>query len=280
VIFVGGINQSIEREAHDRLSIQFPTIQLNLLQQLEKVVRSPIHVVIMSGGGVDLSYIRDSDQYGSLLWMGYGGQSAGTALVNVMFGQYNPGGRLPITYYPASYTDQVPESDMQMRPSSTNPGRTYKFYTGKPVFEFGYGLSYTTFSYSWDNQTTNSIISIESLMKKRSIENKLVVHLYRVNVTNTGDMAGSDVVLAFITPPQQSLHDPSPPIKKLFGFQRVYLDINETIGIYFPFDIQSLLTIALDGSKWLEPGSHQIIIGKQHMHTIHLEGEPIRWSSI
>ncbi len=149
----------------------------------------------MSGGGVDLSYIRDSDQYRSLLSMGYDGQSAGTALVNVMFGQYNPSGRLPITYYPASYADQVPESDIQMRPSPTNPCRTYKFYTGKPVFEFGYGLSYTTFSYSWDNQTTNSIISIESLMKKSSNKDKLVVHLYDVNVTNTGD-----VVLAFITP--------------------------------------------------------------------------------
>ncbi len=97
-------------------------------------------------------------------------------------------------------------------------------------------------------------------------------------LTNTGDMAGSDVILAFITPPQQSLHDPSPPLKNLFGFQRVYLEINETTEIYFPFDIQSLLTIALDGSKWLEPGSHKIMIGKQHMHTIHLEGEPMRWS--
>jgi hypothetical protein len=93
-------------------------------------------------------------------------------------------------------------------------------------------------------------------------------------------MAGSDVVLAFITPPQQSVNDPSPPIKKLFGFQRVYLDINQTIQIYFPFNIQSLLTIAHDGSKWLEPGSYTIIIGKQHMHTIHLQGEITNWSRI
>ena len=184
VIFVGGINQTIEREAHDRLSIDFPAIQLNLLQQLEKVVRSPLHVVIMSGGGVDLSYIRDSDQCASLLWMGYAGQSAGTALTNVMFGQYNPGGRLPITYYPASYVDQVPESDMQMRPSTTNPGRTYKFYTGKPVYEFGSGLSYTTFAYSWNNQSTNSIISIDEL-RSNANDRQLTVQFYRVNVTNT-----------------------------------------------------------------------------------------------
>ncbi|CAF1090258.1 unnamed protein product [Didymodactylos carnosus] len=101
----------------------------------------------------------------------------------------------------------------------------------------------------------------------------------RVNVTNTGDMAGSDVFLAFVTPPQQSVRDPSPPIKKLFGFQRVYLETSQTTEIYFSFNIRSLLTIVLDGSKWLEPGLHKIMVGKQHMHTIHLEGEPIRWSS-
>ena len=229
----------------------------------------------MSGGGVDVSYIRDSNQYASLIWMSYAGQSAGTALTDVMFGKYNPAGRLPITYYPAEYVNQVPESDMQMRPSPTNPGRTYKFYTGTPVYEFGHGLSYTTFNYTWDNQTDSSIISIESLTKSQS--EKVLVHLFRVNVTNTGDMAGSDVVLAFDIPPQQSLYDPSPPLKKLFGFQRVYLEINQTTEIYFPFYIQSLLTIALDGSKWLEPGSYQITVGKQHMHTIQLQGEAFKW---
>ena len=70
----------------------------------------------------------------------------GNAIASVVFGQYNPGGRLPITFYPASYVNEVSMFDMSMRPSSTNPGRTYKFYTGKPVFEFGFGLSYTTFS--------------------------------------------------------------------------------------------------------------------------------------
>jgi beta-D-xylosidase 4 len=278
VIFFGGINQSVEAEVHDRASIALPAIQLSLIQQLEKVVRSPLHVVIMSGGGLDLSYIRDSNQCESLLWMGYGGQAAGFALTNVMFGQYNPGGRLPVTYYPASYVDAVGEADMQMRPSPTNPGRTYKFYTGQAVFEFGYGLSYTTFNYSWYNDSITSKISIESLMKHNSNENKILLQLYRVNVTNTGEMAGSDVVLAFITPPKESLNDPSPPIKKLFGFERVYLDVNQTVQVYFPLHIQSLLTIAQDGSKWLEPGSYGILIGKQYMHTTHLQGKPTRWS--
>ncbi|CAF4492493.1 unnamed protein product [Rotaria magnacalcarata] len=232
----------------------------------------------MSGSSLDLAYIRDSSQYDSLIWMGYAGQAGGLAIANVMFGQYNPGGRLPITIYPASYVDAVSMFDMQMRPSPMNPGRTYKFYTGQAVFEFGYGLSYTTFSYSWYNDSMNSIFSIKSLMKNNYDEKKVSLHLYRVNVTNTGEVAGDDVVLAFITPPKTSFTDQTPPIKKLFGFERVRLNVNETTQVFFPLNIDSLLTVALDGSKWLEPGSYKIIIGKQHIHTVQLQGQPTRWS--
>jgi hypothetical protein len=280
VIFFGGINQTIEREGHDRPTIDLPGVQLPLIQQLEKVVRSPLHVVIMSGSSLDLTYVRDSNECGSLIWMGYAGQSGGLALANVMLGQYNPGGRLPITFYPASYVDAVSMFDMQMRPSPTNPGRTYKFYTGQPVFEFGYGLSYTTFSYTWYNDSINSIVSIQSLIKNKSNEHKVRLHLYRVNVTNTGSVLGDDVVLAYITPPTKSLNDPSPPIKRLFGFERVRLDVGQTTQVFFPLNSDSLLTVGRDGSKWLEPGAYRILIGKQHMHTVYLRGTPTQWSHI
>jgi beta-glucosidase len=116
------------------------------------------------------------------------------------------------------------------------------------------------------------------LRKNQNDGKKVLLHLYRVNVTNTGDRAGGDVVLAYVTPPQTSLSDPSPPMKKLFGFERVNLDVNQTTQVYFPLNIQSLLTVAhKDGSKWLEPGSYRILIGQQHMHTIHLQGKAIRW---
>ncbi|CAF3378305.1 unnamed protein product [Rotaria sp. Silwood1] len=278
VIFFGGIDQSIESEDHDRTSITLPDIQLALIKQLEKVVHSSLHVVIMSGSGLDLSYVRDSNQCESLIWMGYAGQAGGLALANVIFGQYNPGGRLPITIYPASYVDAVSMLDMQMRPSSTNPGRTYKFYTGQAVFEFGYGLSYTKFNYSWYNDSMNSIYSIKSLMKNNYNENKVLVHLYRVNVTNIGPMAGDDVVLAFVTPPKKSLNDQTPPIKKLFGFERVRLNVGQTTQVFFPLNVHSLLTVTREGSKWLEPGSYRILVGKQHIHTIRLQGDPARWS--
>ncbi|CAF0841119.1 unnamed protein product [Adineta ricciae] len=278
VIFFGGIDQSIESEGHDRTSIALPDIQLQLIQQLEKVARSPLHIVIMSGSGLDLSYVRDSSQCASLIWMGYAGQSGGLAIANVMFGDYNPGGRLPITIYPASYVDAVSMFDMQMRPSPSNPGRTYKFYTGQAVFEFGHGLSYTTFQYTWYNDTTESRMSVKSLMKNNFDEKKVQVHLYRVNVTNTGSVVGDDAVLAYVVPPQKSLNGQTPPLKKLFGFERIHLNVGETKQVFFPFNMESLLTVAHDGAKWLEPGSYKIIIGKQHMHTIHLYGKPARWS--
>ena len=278
VIFIGGINESIEHEGSDRTTIDLPPIQLALIEQLEKVSRSGIHVVIMSGSSLDLTYIRDSNLCSSLIWMGLAGQQGGLALANVMFGQYNPGGRLPITFYPSSYVNVVSMFDMQMRPSSTNPGRTYKFYIGQAVFQFGDGLSYTTFNYSWDNDSINSIVSIQSLTNLNSNQSKILFQSYRVNVTNTGDVAGNDVVLAYVKPPEKSLNDPSPPIKRLFGFERVYLNVGETTEVYFPLNIQSLLTVGLDGTKWLEPGLYRILIGDKHMHSIYLQGNPIRFS--
>jgi len=101
-----------------------------------------------------------------------------------------------------------------------------------------------------------------------------------VNVTNTGDVLGDDVVLAYVTPPRISINDPSPPIKKLFGFERVRLAVNQTTQVFFPLNTDSLLTVAQDGSKWLEPGRYRILIGQEHMHTIDLIGRPTRWSEV
>ena len=230
----------------------------------------------MSGGGVDLSYIRDSVQCRSLIWIGYPGQSGGLALATVVFGQYNPAGRLPTTIYPSSYVNEVSMFDMRMRPSLNNPGRTYKFYTGKPVYEFGYGLSYTKFDYTWNNQTFNSFYSIETLMKDNYKNNRIVVSLIRVDVTNTGNMAGDEIVLAYVTPPNIA-NAQIVPFKQLFGFEHIHLEINETKQVLFPFTIEAALTVAHDGTNWLHPGLYHIIVGQQRMSSIELKGKSIRW---
>ncbi len=76
------------------------------------------------------------------------------------------------------------------------------------------------------------------------------------------------------------LNDPSLPIKRLFGFERVRLDVGQTTQVFFPLNSDSLLTVGRDGSKWLEPGAYRILIGKEHMHTVHLRVKAARWSSI
>ena len=100
---------------------------------------------------------------------------------------------------------------------------------------------------------------------------------FRVNVTNTGTMDGDDVVLAYITPPQVLRDGQTPPIKQLFGFERVHLNVNETKQVFFPFNIETLFTIARDGSKWLHPGQYHILIGNQRMFTIELHGHSTLW---
>ncbi|CAF1318287.1 unnamed protein product [Adineta steineri] len=277
VFFFGGIDNTIEREGTDRTTITLPEVQLALIQQLEKVSRSPLHIVIMSGGGIDLSYIRNSTQCGSLIWMGYPGQSGGLAVATVVFGQYNPAGRLPVTLYPGSYVNAVSMFDMQMRPSSTNPGRTYKFYTGQAVYEFGYGLSYTTFNYTYNNNTFKSFVSMKSLLKNIEKEDRTIISSIRINVTNTGDMDGDDVVLAYVTPPTVN-NGSIVPSKQLFGFERIHLKQNETKEVFFPFTIAAALTIAENASKWIHPGLYHIIIGQQRMFSITLEGESIQWA--
>jgi beta-glucosidase len=114
-------------------------------------------------------------------------------------------------------------------------------------------------------------------MKKKSKIENVLIELFRVNVTNTGSVNGDDVVLAYIKPPQV-LHDAeTPPIKQLFGFERVNLNVGETKQVFFPLNIESILTIGRDGSKWLHPGEYQILIGNEQMFRIKFNGYSTLW---
>ena len=104
----------------------------------------------MGGGTVDLTAAKNNAKVGSIIWVGYPGQSGGIAIANTLTGKNVPSGRLTQTFYPASFVDDVSMFDMNMRPNpeTGNPGRSYRFYTGTPVFKFGDGLSYNNFDYS------------------------------------------------------------------------------------------------------------------------------------
>jgi len=132
-----GLDQSIEKEGLDRESITFPGVQQQLLDTVVACANpaAAIVVVVMSGGPIDISTLRDNERIGAVFWVGYPGQAGGTALTNLLFGKSVPSGRLPHTVYPADFVDKVPLTDMNMRVDSAtgNPGRTYRFYTGDAV---------------------------------------------------------------------------------------------------------------------------------------------------
>jgi len=131
IVFIGGIDESIESESRDREQIAWSTAQTSIINTLA-TYKKPMAVIQMGGGGLDSTFIKQKRNIGSLIWAGYPGQSGGQAIADVVFGKVAPSGRLVAGQYPADYVNQVPMTDMNLRPSngstnSTNPGRTYQW---------------------------------------------------------------------------------------------------------------------------------------------------------
>ncbi|KAF8392685.1 hypothetical protein HHK36_023034 [Tetracentron sinense] len=145
ILFVG-LDLSVEAESLDRVDLLLPGYQTQLINQVAAVAKGPLILVIMSAGGVDISFAKNNPNIKAILWVGY------------------PGGRLPLTWHKADYVDQLPMTSMPLRPveESGYPGRTYKFFNGSTVYPFGYGLSYTKFNY----QITTSQRSLDIKLDK------------------------------------------------------------------------------------------------------------------
>ncbi|KAJ6919893.1 hypothetical protein NC651_013740 [Populus alba x Populus x berolinensis] len=166
VILVMGLDQSQEKERLDRMDLVLPGKQLTLITAVAKAAKRPIVLVLLGGSPMDVTFAKNNRKIGSILWAGYPGQAGATALAQIIFGEHNPGeglrclhgGRLPLTWYPQEFT-KVPMTDMRMRPQPSigNPGRTYRFYEGEKVFEFGYGLSYSDYSYAFASVAQNQL---------------------------------------------------------------------------------------------------------------------------
>lgn len=256
VIAVVGLDQSQESEGHDRNELTLPGLQAKLLTTVKAAMSSsqPLIVVLMSGGPVDISWAKANAN--AVVWCGYPGQSGGQALAEVLFGDVNPSGRLPMTIYPADYVDKISFFDMSMR---TPPGRTYKFYSGEPVYSFGDGLSYTTFTYEWSEQ-----VEMERARLTRRELQALGAISYRVSVTNVGKMAGAVSVLAFITSDV-----PGAPKKELFGFQKVYLRPNEGADLFFAASADTFSLVNEQGVRELFAGNYAVQIGDlEHLVTL------------
>lgn len=204
LVFVGTDDRTSSEEA-DRGSLLLPGNQLELIKEIASV--NPNTVVIMQTVGmVEIESFKDLEHIPGIIWYGYNGQAQGTAIANILFGEVNPGGKLHSTWY-TSEKDLAPITEYYLRGQKGNKARTYWYYEGPVSYEFGYGLSYTSFEYS------NFRID-----KKQITPNDKVV--VSVDVENTGKMDGDEIVQIYVSTPHS---DPEleRPIKRLKGFQRV-----------------------------------------------------------
>lgn len=284
-VIIVGADQTVEAEGHDRESLLLPGQQEQLVLDTADAARGTVILVVMSGGPMDISFARDNPKICSILWVGYPGQAGGDALADIIFGQHNPGGRLPVTWYPEEFAIKVPMTNMNMRPDPVTgyPGRTYRFYTGNSVYPFGYGLSYTTFSHSLVRAPKLVSLSLhESLLKScRGMNNScasveventkcqgLLFDLH-ADVHNTGSRDGDHAVLLFASPPAiQGI-----PQKRLMGFRKVHVGAGGTERVHFSIDVCKDMSI-VDGSgvRQLLLGSHLLHVGDTK-HTLSVEIE-------
>ncbi|KAL3504711.1 hypothetical protein ACH5RR_034552 [Cinchona calisaya] len=279
VILVMGLDQGEERESRDREVLTLPGQQESLITAVAKAAKKPVVLVLFCGGPVDVSFAKYDPKIGSIFWAGYPGQAGGIALSEIIFGDHNPGGRLPITWYPKDFI-RIPMTDMRMRPdpSSGYPGRTYRFYTGKKVFEFGYGLSYSTYAYNFVN-VPQSTLYLNHLSATQTTENSNATVRYLsvaeiskescekakfsavIGVKNFGDLAGKHPVLLFV---RQAKIGNGNPMKNLVGFQSVSLNAGARAELEFTLSpCEHLSSATQDGLMVIEGGSRYLVVGNR-----------------
>ncbi|VAH38124.1 unnamed protein product [Triticum turgidum subsp. durum] len=278
-VLVVGADQSIERESLDRTSLLLPGQQTQLVSAVANASRGPVILVVMSGGPFDISFAKASDKISAILWVGYPGEAGGAAIADILFGSHNPSGRLPVTWYPASYADTVKMTDMRMRPDTSTgyPGRTYRFYTGDTVFAFGDGLSYTKMSHSLV-AAPPSYVSMQlaedhpcraeecASVEAAGDHCEDLAFDVKLRVQNAGEVAGAHSVLLFSSPP--SAHNA--PAKHLLGFEKVSLAPGEAGTVAFRVDVCRDLSVADElGGRKVALGGHTLHVGDLK-HTVEL----------
>uniref|UniRef100_A0A2P2K830 Uncharacterized protein MANES_02G154700 n=3 Tax=Rhizophora mucronata TaxID=61149 RepID=A0A2P2K830_RHIMU len=276
VVLIMGLDQTQEREGLDRVDLVLPRGQEELITGVAKAAKNPVVLVLLSGGPIDVSFAKHDKNIGSILWAGYPGEAGGIAIAEIIFGDHNPGGRLPMTWYPQEFIN-IPMTDMRLRPESPSgyPGRTYRFYNGQTVFEFGHGLSYSKYSYELtyatkDKLYLNQSAAMRVIDKSDSIHYTLVSEMgskfceeskfaARVGVENQGEMAGRHPVLLF---ERQERHGNGRPRKQLIGFHSVILSAGERAEIEFEVrPCEHLSRVNEDGQMIMEEGTHFLAVG-------------------
>ena len=244
VVLVLGLSQRLEGEempikvdgfeGGDRTHLKLPETQRELMEAV-KATGKPVVLVLLNGSALAVNWANDN--LDAILTAGYPGQEGGTAVADVLFGDYNPAGRLPVTYYQSA--DQLPPfEDYDMK------GRTYKYFEGEPLYPFGYGLSYTSFGYS----------SLK-VPKKAKTGEKVTVS---VVVSNTGNSDGEEVVQLYL----KDLVASTPrPQYQLEGFQRIALKAGESKTVEFELDPRQFSIIGKEDKRVIEPGDFTLFVG-------------------
>jgi len=227
----------IEGFSHgDRTSLNLPKVQEDLLKELHKTGK-PIVYVNFSGSAIALNW--EAENLPAIVQAFYPGETTGEALTRLLFGEFSPSGRLPVTFY-KSEKDLPDFMDYRME------GRTYRYFKGEPLWGFGYGLSYTTFTYG--NLSIPATVNAGSEVK------------LSVDVTNSGKMAGEEVVEVYISDKEAA----SPvPIRALAGFKRVYLKAGETKKVEIVLKPDGFTAIDNAYNRVIEPGIFVISVGGQ-----------------
>ena len=235
IIVIGGITARQEGEGGDRPDIELPAVQQSLLKAMHATGKP---VVFVNCSGSAMAFASVEDQYDALIQAWYGGQGGAYALADIIFGDYNPSGKLPVTFYAS--TDQLPDFlnyDMD--------GRTYRYFEGSPLYPFGYGLSYTSFEYG------------KAKLSKKSVKAGAGVDV-TIPVTNCGDRDGEEVVQVYV----KSLDNPEAPLKALKGFEKVNIKAGKTVNVKVSLrpDSFAYYDASVDGLSIL-PGNYKILYG-------------------
>ena len=244
VVLVLGLSQRLEGEempikiegfsGGDRTNLNLPAVQEQLLDAVVATGK-PVIVVLTNGGA--LSVNKAQEKASAIILAGYGGQQGGNAVADVLFGDYNPAGRLPVTYYKS--IDQIPAFE-----NYNMTGKTYRFFTQEPLYPFGYGLSYTTFTYS-NISLPEKVIAGENVKVKATI-------------TNSGKAEGDEVVELYLTDEKASTPR---PIRQLEGFRRITLKPGESKEVEFVLDPRQFSIINNKDKRVIEPGYFTISVG-------------------
>jgi beta-glucosidase len=216
----------------DRTDIALPQPQQDLLKVLAATGK-PVIVLLMSGSAVAI----DPDLASAILEAWYPGEEGGTAIAQTIAGDNNPAGRLPVTFY-KSVADLPPFDDYSMR------GRTYRYFTGQPLFSFGFGLSYAQFEYSALKLSSTEVNAGSSLEVD-------------ADVRNASQCDGDEVAELYITFPKSEYA----PIRALRGFTRIHIRAGETRRVHFSLRPRDLSEVNEAGERLIAPGDYTISVG-------------------